>query len=172
MAESILWTLVFFVYVLTVALSPVLALGIVILSRRRSTTAALGAVVGAVAGIVTLGATVGFALLSWQAGVVLFLAGQGALGALAVIPLLVGRGIVRQTTDLDRETALRVAVTAWPLALAGSFALFVAPGGFARDNITFLSGAAAALAWLSWGILVLVGPGLLGSTGIALRRRL
>ena len=172
MAESILWTLVFFVYVLTVGLSPVLALAIVLLSRRRSTTAALGSIVGAVAGIVTLGATVGFALLSWQAGIVLFLAGQGALLALAVLPLLVGRGIVRWRTGIDREDALRVAVTAWPLALAGSFALFVAPGGFARYNITFLSGAAAVLAWLAWGVVVLVGPGLLGTLGVALRRRL
>lgn len=172
MAESILGTLVVFVYVVTVALSPVLALSIVLLSRRRSTTAALGSIVGAVAGIVTLGATVGVALLSWQAGVVLFLAGQGALVGLAVVPLLVGRGIVRQTTGVGRESALRAAVTAWPLALAGSFALFLAPSGFARYNLTFLSGATAVLAWLAWGGLVLLGPGLLGSLGIALRRRL
>jgi len=172
MAESFLWTLVFFVYVVTVALSPVLALGIVILSRRQSTTAALGAIVGAVAGIVTLGATVGFAVLSWQAGIVLFLAGQGALLGLDLIPLLVGRGIVRQGMGVDREAALRVAVTAWPLALAGSFALFVAPGGFARYNITDLSRGAAVLAGLAWVAFVLVGPGLLGSAGVALRRRL
>jgi hypothetical protein len=172
MADPLLGTLVFFVYVVTVALSPVLALAIVLLSRRRSTTAALGSIVGAVAGIVTLGATVGVALLSWKAGVVLFLAGQGALLALALVPLLVGRGIVRQRTGVDREVALRVAVTAWPLALAGSFALFVAPGGFARYNITFLSGPAAVLAWLAWGGLVLFGPGLLGTLGVLFRRQL
>lgn len=176
MAESILWTLVFFVYVLTVALAPVLALAIVLLARRRSTTAALGSVVGAVAGIVTLGATAGFALLSWQAGVVLFVAGQGALVALAVVPLVVGRGIVRQITDVKRETALKTAVMAWPLVLAGSFALFVAPDGFAggvaQSTITVLSGVSAVLAWIVWALLALLGPGILGTVGVRLHQRL
>jgi|AntRauTorcE11898_2_1112593.scaffolds.fasta_scaffold47867_2 hypothetical protein len=175
MSESILWTLVVFVYVLTVALAPVLALAIVLLSRRRSTTTALGSIVGAVAGIVTLGATVGFALVSWQAGAVLFLAGQGALLALGVVPLLVGRGIVRQATGVDREPALRIAVTAWPVSLAGGFALFVTPGGFAGEfahsNITTLSGATAALAWTGWAVLVLLGPGVLGSVGVRIGQR-
>ena len=176
MADPLLGTLVVFVYVLTVALAPVLALAIVLLSRRRSTTVALGSIVGAVAGIVTLGATVGAALLSWQAGVVLFLAGQGALLGLCVVPLLVGRGIVRQATGVDRAAALRVAVTAWPLALAGGFALFIAPGGITdgvtTSNIATLSGLGAALAWGVWGLVTLFGPGLLGAMGVRLQRRL
>lgn len=175
MAESILWTLVFFVYVLTVALAPVLALAIVLLARRRSVTAALGSVVGTVSGIVTLGATAGFALLSWQAGIVLFLAGQGALVALAVVPLLIGRGIVRQATGVDRTVALRIAVTAWPVTLASGFALFVAPGGFtggfAQSNLTTLSGVSAVLAWAGWALLALLGPGVLGSIGVRIVRR-
>jgi hypothetical protein len=170
MADPILWTLVVFVYVLTVALAPVLALAIVLLSRRRSTTAALGSIVGAVAGIVTLGATVGFALVSWRAGVVLFLAGQGALFGLCVVPLLVGRGLVRQATGVDREPALRIAVTAWPVALASGFALFVAPDGFTggvvHSNITTVSGVSAALAWAGWALLALFGSGLVGVVGV------
>lgn len=172
MAETILGSVLVFVYVATVALAPVLALAVVLVGRRRSQTAALGTVVGAMAAVVTLGATVGAALISWRAGAVLFLAGQGALLGLGIVPLVIGRGIVRRATGIDRESALRVAVAAWPLSLAGSVALFLAPGGALRYNITFLSGAVAILAWLAWGGLVLVGPGVLGAAGVRLRRRL
>lgn len=172
MAETVLGSLIYFVYVVTVALSPVLALGGVLVSRRRSMTAALGTVIGAVAGLVTLGATVGVALLSPQAGVVLFLAGQGALVGLGVVPLVIGRTVVRQATGIDREAALRVAVTAWPLALAGSFGLFVAPRGPDWYNLTRLSGLDATLAWAGWSGVVLLGPGVLGAVGVRVLRRL
>jgi hypothetical protein len=172
MAETVLGSLIYFVYVVTVALSPVLALGIVLVSRRRSVTAALGTVIGAVAGLVTLGATVGVALLSWQAGLVVFLAGQGALVGLGVVPLVIGRTIVRQATKVDREAALRVAVTVWPLALAASFALFVAPRGPDWYNLTRLSGLDATLAWAGWSGVVLLGPGVLGAVGVRVLRRL
>lgn len=162
MAESVLALLVFFVYVLTVALSGPLALAVVFVARRRSVTAALGTVVGTLAGLVTLGGTVVAALVSPLAGVVTFASGLAALLGLVVVPLLVGRSILRRVTGLDRENALRYAVTGWPLALAASFGLYVAPGGVARYNITFLDGPLALLAWAAWLAVVLFGPGVVG----------
>lgn len=160
--EGILGLLALLVYVVTVALSPVLALGIVLLARTRSVTAALGTVVGGLAGLVTLSTTVVAALFSLGAGLSTFATGFGSLVGLVVVPLLVGRTVVRQATGIDREDALRAAVMGWPVALALSFGLFVAPGGTSRYNLTFLSGPVAVLAWLGWGAIVLLGPGIFG----------
>ena len=161
--DGIFGLLALVVYVVTVALSPVLAIAVVLLARQRSPTAALGTVVGVLAALVTLSTTVVAALFSLWAAVAVFLLGFGALLGLVVVPLFLGRTVVRRATGVDREDALRLSVMAWPLALAGSFALFVAPGGASRYNITFLSGAAAVAAWLAWALVVLVGPGLVGA---------
>lgn len=172
MAESVTGLLVVFVYVLTVALSTPLALAVVFLTRQRSVTAALGTIVGILAALVTLGSTVVAALVSPLAGVVTFASGVAALLGLVVLPLVIGRTVVRRTTGVDREVALRLAVTAWPVALAASFGLFVAPGGPTRYNLTFLTGPLAAGAWLAWLALVILGPGLFAVLGVRVLRRI
>jgi len=149
-------TVVLVVYVLAVGLSPVVAPAIVFAERERSATAAVGRVVGVLAAGVTLGATAVAALVSPITAVVAFLAGFGALLGLVVLPLLVGRGIVRARTGVERERALVLAVAGWPVALAGSLGLF-------WGVTAVVAWPLSALSWLAWVVLVLVGPGLFGT---------
>lgn len=148
-------TLVLAVYVLTVALSPLVAPAVVVAERKRSATAALGFVVGNLGAGVTLAATVLGALTAPLSGVAAFLAGMGSLGLLVVAPLLVGRGVVRSWTGVDRERALVLAVTGWPVALAASL-------GFYWGVTSAVNWPLSAVSWLCWAVVVLVGPGVLG----------
>jgi hypothetical protein len=150
-------TLVLAVYVLTVALSSLIAPAIAFAERKRSATAAVGLVVGNLAALVTLSATVLAALTTPLSGVVAFLAGFGLLLILVVVPLLIGRAVVRSRTGVDRERALVLAVTGWPVALAGSLALY-------WGVTAALAWPLSALSWLGWAVLVLSGPGVLGVT--------
>lgn len=149
-------TLVLAVYVLTVGLSPLVAPAIVFAERKRSATAAVGLVVGNLAAAVTLAATVLAALTTPLSGAVAFSVGFGTLLFLVVVPLLVGRTVLRTRTGVDRERALVIAVTGWPVTLAASLALY-------WGVVAVVAWPLSALSWLCWGLLVLFGPGLFGT---------
>lgn len=81
---------------------------------------------------------------------------------LAAFPLYIGRQLLERWTPLAPDRALVVAVLGWPVALLASLAVFVAPGGPTRYDITVLSGGGGALAWTAIGLVVTLGPGVVG----------
>ncbi|PSQ19391.1 hypothetical protein BRD00_01835 [Halobacteriales archaeon QS_8_69_26] len=97
------------------------------------------------------------------AGGTLFVTGVVAVVVLAVLPLAIGRAVVERTADLDPDRALRWATAGWPPAMILSLIVFVAPGGPARYNVTFLSGVEAVVAGGILVAVVLLGPGLVGT---------
>jgi hypothetical protein len=109
---------------------------------------ALGVAVAAIAGPV-VGATLVAIVLA-------------AAVVLAVFPLYIGRQLVERWTGLPGADAQEYAVLGWPVALVASFAVFLAPGGLGRYNLTFLSGPVAALVWLVVGAVVTLGPAVAG----------
>lgn len=106
--------------------------------------------------------------------VTLLVVGAVASVVLVILPLLVGRRVVRTVAGVDSETALRHATYGWPLAMLAVFGIFVLPGGI--DRVTFfhvggvetcllgfcgLSAGSVALVLLQ-SFVAFLGPGLLG----------
>jgi hypothetical protein len=163
MANGFTGFLALLVYVGWVAGSVPLAVAVYALARWLDSVGlavryVAAAVVGAVlAGVTALALFVDpvaggtFAVLALAAGIVL-----------AAFPLYIGRQLLGRWTPLAPDRALVFAVLGWPVALLASLAVFVAPGGPTRYNITFLSGGAAALAWTVMGLVVTLGPGVVG----------
>ena len=69
------------------------------------------------------------------------------------------------------ERALRRAAAALPVGLLASFAVFVAPGGALRYNITFLEGTEALIWWTAFGLVLLATPAALVAGLAAVERR-
>lgn len=131
--------------------------------RWLGSTASALRYVGAIVGLVVLAGglllavfvdpVVGVALVAMAAGAALVLAG---------FPLFIGRQLLERWTPLEADEAREYAVLGWPVGLVASFAIFLAPGGPARYNATFLSGPAAVLAWTAVGLVVTLGPAVAG----------
>jgi hypothetical protein len=163
MANGFVGFLALLVYVGWVAGSVPLAVACYGLARwLGSVDLALGYVGAVVVGVVLAGTTAlalfvdpvasgTFAVLALAAGVVL-----------AAFPLYIGRQLLERWADLPPDRALVFAVLGWPVALLASLAVFLAPGGPTRYNITFLSGGPAAIAWTVMGLVVTLGPGVVG----------
>lgn len=106
--------------------------------------------------------------------VALLLVGAVASVVLGILPLLVGRRVVRTVAGVDSETALRHTAYGWPLAMLAVFVLFVLPGGVDRVTFFHVGGVETCLLGfcrISVGSVALVllqsfvaflGPGLLG----------
>ena len=104
----------------------------------------------------------------------LLVAGIGAVLSLALVPLAVGRLLVRRARGVDPETALRFATYGWPVAMLAAFGVFVAPGGPARGHLLHLEGPTFCLAGFCGldshlvaalgleTVVALVGPGTVG----------
>jgi hypothetical protein len=151
------------VYVGWVAGSVPLALACYGLARWfDSVDLALGYVGAVVVGVVLAGATALAIFVDPVAGGVFAVLALAAGVVLAAFPLYIGRQLLERWTALAPERALVYAVSGWPVALLVSLAVFVAPGGLTRYNITFLSGPRAALAWTVMGLVVTLGPGVAG----------
>jgi hypothetical protein len=69
------------------------------------------------------------------------------------------------------ERALRRASAPLPVGLLASLAVFVAPGGALRYNITFLEGTEALLWWTAFGLVLLATPAALVAASAAVERR-
>ena len=87
-----------------------------------------------------------------------------------VPPLLLAYGVGRRLGH-PSERALRRSAAGLPVGLLGSFAVFVAPGGALRYNITFLEGTEALLWWSAFGLVILVLPAVLVTVVTVAERR-
>ena len=152
-----------FVYAGAVVLSvPVALVAYALSTRSRTFRGALGWVAAGVTGLVLAGATALAAFVDPTVGLV-FAALVAAAGVvLAAFPLYIGRLLVERWTPLGPDAALEYATLGWPVAMVAGFVVFLAPGGPARDNLTFLSGPVAAIAWTVMGLVVTLGPGVAG----------
>lgn len=151
-----------FVYFAAVVLSIPAAAGVLLLGRRFGIRRATDLVGLAFVGVVALGGLVVAVVTDPIAGVLLAGFGLLALVLLWAVPVLVGAYVVERLESTTGETALGFAVAGLPGAMLVSAILFLAPGGLARYNLTFLSGPVAWLFLLAFGAVVLVGPGLVG----------
>ena len=87
-----------------------------------------------------------------------------------VPPLALGYGVGRRFGH-PSERALRRAAVALPVGLLASLAVFVAPGGALRYNITFLEGTEAVLWWTAFGLVLLAAPAALVAVVAVAERR-
>lgn len=163
MANGFTGVLALAVYVGWVAASVPLALACYGLTRwLGAVDIATGYVGAVVVGVVLAGATALALFVDPLAGGLFAVLALAAGVVLAAFPLYIGRQLLERWTDLPPDRALVFAVLGWPVALLVSLGVFVAPGGPTRYNITFLSGGKAALAWTVMGLVVTLGPGVVG----------
>lgn len=167
------------VFVLTVGVSTLVALGAHLLDRAGEPFAsALGDAVRAVGVLYLLGVAGIWALAGggslWGVVAALLLVGVAALLALVLLPLAVGRWLVRRALGVDRGTALRLTTAGWPVAMLGVFGVFVAPGGLADGHLLHLDGPRTCLvgfcgvavslvtAVVLETVVAVLGPGVVG----------
>lgn len=127
-----------------------------------STGTAIRYVGAGLLGLILAAGTALAAFVDPVAGLTLVVVGAGGALVLAGFPLYIGRQLIERWTDLPADHALEYAVLGLPVGLVASFAVFLAPGGPARFNLTFLDGPVAALAWTVVGLVVTLGPGAVG----------
>lgn len=143
--------------------SPVVALVAWALSKRRESFGmAFGTVAAGSVGLLAAVATALVLFVDLGAGLAFALVAAAAALVLAAFPLLIGRQLLDRWTLLGADETLEYATLGWPVAMVLSAVLFVAPGGFERSNVLFLSGATAAVAWLTLALVVTLGPAVAG----------
>ncbi|WP_276260791.1 hypothetical protein [Haloglomus litoreum] len=151
-----------FVFVAAVGLSWPVAIATFVLSLRvRPFGRALRYVavgVGAIAVAVALGIA---GIAGVEVGGLVLLSLAIAAGLFGAVPLVVSRAVLVRS-GVGTSRALRLSVAAWPFALLAAFGVFLAPGGVARYNVTFLTGPALYAAVAAIAALVLFGPAVLG----------
>ncbi|MFB6195382.1 MAG: hypothetical protein ABEI80_04360 [Haloplanus sp.] len=163
MTNSPAGVLALIVYVGWVAGSGPLALAVSGLARWLDSVALAIRYVGAVVVGAVLAGTTALALFVDPVAGGTFAALALAAGVvLAAFPLYIGRQLLERWTTLPPDRALVFVVLGWPVALLASLAVFLAPGGPTRYNITVLSGGVAALAWTAMGLVATLGPGVVG----------
>lgn len=162
-------------FVLTVGTAVPVTAGAHLLSNARggSFAAALRTTLLAAGGLYIAGVAALWALLGigrWEVAAALLLAGTGVMVAVVVLPLAVGRWLVRRVRGVDPDTGLRFATYGWPVAVLAVFVIFVAPGG----SLLALGGPRVCLAGscgvsvqlvaavLLEALVALLGPGLAG----------
>ncbi|MFC7141363.1 hypothetical protein ACFQMA_16180 [Halosimplex aquaticum] len=163
MANGYVGLLAVFTYFGFALASPVVALVAWGLSKRReSFRMALGSVMAGSVGLLAAVATALALFVDPGAGLTFALVAAAAALVLAAFPLLIGRQLLDRWTPLGPDEALEYATLGWPVAMVLSAVFFVAPGGLGRYNVLFLSGGAAAVAWLVLAVVVTLGPALAG----------
>ncbi len=85
-------------------------------------------------------------------------------------PLALGYAVGRRF-EHPPDRALRRAAAALPVGPLASLAVFVAPGGALRYNITFLEGTEALIWWTAFGLVLLLAPAVLVAGLAATSRR-
>lgn len=169
MTDVAIGLLVVLVYVGTVLASvPVALLALLVGLRTGSYRRALGYSLGGALALLAVGAVALAVAVTPLAGATLLGVGVLAVVTLGVVPLVLGRELVVRLAgrEIDPEDALKWTVAGWPVALNVSVAVFVAPGGPARYNVTFLTGLEGILSVAALVGVVALGPGLVG-TGLA-----
>ncbi|MFB6207700.1 MAG: hypothetical protein ABEJ05_14360 [Haloglomus sp.] len=151
-----------FVFVAAVGLSWPVAVATFVLSLRvRPFGRALRYVGAGVTVLATIfAASIGVIAGAEVGGIVLASLAIAAV-AFGAVPLAVARSLLVRN-GIEANRALRLSVGAWPVALLVAFGAFIAPGGVARYNVTFLSGPALYVAVAAIAALVLLGPAALG----------
>ena len=152
-------------FVLTVGVAVPVTAGAHLRSRNRPFDAALRTAVLAVFGVYLVGVAAVWAVAGgvqlWEVAAALLLAGAVALVVLTVLPLLVGRLIVRRVGGIAPETAFRFATYGWLVAAFVVFGVFVAPGGIAGGHLLDLEGSRVCLAGFCGIAVSLVAAALL-----------
>lgn len=171
MAHEPTGPLLVFGYLVAVALSLPTAAAVLRLARPLGVRRA-AALVGLLA--VALVAVVGVAVGVLAGPVAGGSAGEVGLFAVVLLwalPVLVGRAVVGRLVGLAGDAALGYAVAGLPVAMVASAVVFVAPGGFGRDDLTLLTGPALWVGGAAFLAIVLLGPGLAGAGLVRLARR-
>ncbi|WP_255195484.1 hypothetical protein [Halorarius litoreus] len=157
MSDHVTAGLLLFVYLGLLGLSPLVPFTVWTAGRfgrsQRRTLAAWVVVPAA------LSLLLGAGLLVLSARFALDVAGQLLVGLLVLwgLPLGLGVGLLDRRGTAPQAAALLAAI-GLPVGLALSFLVFLAPGGFYRYNITFLTGPAAWLAWSAFLAAVVLLP--------------
>jgi len=73
-----------------------------------------------------------------------------------VLPLALASVLAERASNV--QDGVPYALVGWPLSQYAAAVVFLAPGGFARYNLTFATGLTAAVGWAAFFLLVLVGP--------------
>ena len=149
-------------YITTVAVAVPVTIVTMTLARRRLLEPVLTATLGSVTLFVLLGIGTLTLLISVEAGMEALRTAVVTGVVLVIAPLGLGTVVVRRIIGRDRDNALRVVIPGWPVALVLSVLLFVAPGGLDGTDVTTLEGPLGTVALVVWGLLVLVGPTLVG----------
>lgn len=156
-------------YITTVAVAVPVTVVTLVLARRRLLEPVLTATLGSVTLFVLFGVATLAALISVDAGLQALWTAVVTGAFLVVAPLGLGTVVVRRLVGRDRDLALRIVIVGWPVALVCSVVLFVAPGGLDGTDVTTLGGTVGTVATAVWGLLVLVGPSVVGLAVYALR---
>lgn len=169
MTDVAVGLLVVLAYVGTVLASvPVALVALLVGLRTGSYRRALGYSLGGGLALLGLGSIALGVAVDPLAGATLLGVGALAVAILGAVPLVVGRELVGRLAgrEIASEDALKWTLAGWPVALNVSVAVFVAPGGPARYNVTFLTGLEGALSLAALLGVIVLGPGLVG-TGLA-----
>lgn len=168
-----------FGFVLTVGIAIPVTLGAHLFYRTNNSSfvSALRAAVLEAGGLYVVGVIVIDAIAGggWSGTIMLLFVGGVAAVVLIVVPLVLGKRLIRSVRDADSETALRYATYGWPLTMLVVYAIFVAPGGFTLGHPFMLSGERLCLAGhcgrpgsaLTWMMILelvvaVLGPGTIG----------
>jgi len=169
MAQGVAGLLPLVAYVITVAVAVPVTLITLRLARRRLLEPVLTATLGSVTLLVLLGVGTLAALLSVDAGLDALQTAVFTGVALVIAPLGLGTVLVRRATGGDRDRALRLVISGWPVALAVSLVVFVAPGGLDGTDVTELTGVFGRVGVAVWVAVVLLGPAAVGLLVAAVR---
>lgn len=149
-------------YVVTVAVAVPVTAVTLLLARRHLLEPVLTATLASVTALVVLGIGTLAALTSLDAGLRALRTAVVVGLTLVVAPLGLGTVLVRRAIGGDRDRALRVVLTGWPVALVVSAVVFVAPDGLDGTDVTTLGGPLGLVAVVVWAAVVLFGPAAVG----------
>jgi len=169
MAEGVSDLLPLVAYIVTVGVSVPVTLITLRLARRRLLEPVLTATLGSVTLLVLLGVGTLAALNSVGAGLDALQTALVTGVALVIGPLGLGTALVRRAIGGDRDRALRVVISGWPVALVVSVVVFVAPGGLDGTDVTDLADPVGQAALALWVAVILLGPAVVGLTVAAVR---
>lgn len=173
-----------YAFVLTIGVGFSVTFGAHLLARSRPFEAALRQAIQLVAGLYLVGVAVVWAVAGtavWEVALLLVVSGGIALVGLVVIPLAVGRSVIRRSSGADSASSLRAATVGWLTTLIAVFGIYVGLGGLGGGAVVHLPGREVCVIGFCgvavWTVgaavvlagIMLVGPGLFG---LAYRRRL
>ncbi|MGB9986317.1 hypothetical protein [Salarchaeum japonicum] len=118
-----------------------------------------GALYHLLTGVLGLAAVVAVAagvMAGISAGLVVLLVCLLVFAAGAAVPLVLASTLAERVGGV--RNGAPYAALGWPPSLYAAALVFIAPGGFARYNLTFATGTTALVGWTAFSLFVLFGP--------------